>query len=87
MSIELVKVTKHFGTHSLQGFGFDADEDTANSAALRAAGAVLNYLGETQKSSLAHINQLLPDEDMVCHQCVESRLERRNQSLALRLTE
>jgi DNA mismatch repair protein MutS len=53
-------LTKHFGTHSLQGFGFDDEADAASSAALRAAGAVLNYLAETQKASLAHINQLLP---------------------------
>ena len=53
-------LTKHFGTHSLEGFGFDDEADAANSAALRAAGAVLNYLAETQKASLAHINQLLP---------------------------
>jgi DNA mismatch repair protein MutS len=53
-------LTRHFGTHSLQGFGFDDEADAANSAALRAAGAVLNYLAETQKASLAHINQLLP---------------------------
>src|SRR3954469_20068047 len=53
-------LTRHFGTHSLQGFGFDDEADAANSAALRAAGAVLNYLAETQKTSLAHINQLLP---------------------------
>ena len=53
-------LTKHFGTHSLQGFGFDDESDVASSAALRAAGAVLNYLAETQKASLAHINRLLP---------------------------
>ncbi len=46
---------KHFGTHSLEGFGFD-DRDAA---AIRAAGAVLGYLQETQKASLAHIDRLL----------------------------
>src|SRR3954470_6263052 len=58
MAVEML--TKHFGTHSLQGFGFDDEADATNSASLRAAGAVLNYLAETQKASLAHINQLLP---------------------------
>ncbi|HEX5472599.1 MAG TPA: DNA mismatch repair protein MutS, partial [Lacipirellulaceae bacterium] len=51
-------LTKHFGTRTLEGFGFDAEPDTADSLALRAAGAVLNYLRETQKASLAHINRL-----------------------------
>lgn len=49
-------LTKHFGTHSLEGFGF-VEEDTL---ALAAAGAVLDYLGETQKSSLAHVDRIAP---------------------------
>jgi DNA mismatch repair protein MutS len=53
-------LTKHFGTQSLEGFGFNCDSDPADSLALSAAGAVLNYLVETQKASLAHINQLVP---------------------------
>jgi DNA mismatch repair protein MutS len=53
-------LTKHFGTKSLDGFGFDAAADAADTLALRAAGAVLSYLAETQKASLAHINQLTP---------------------------
>lgn len=47
---------KHFGTNTLAGYGF-ADDDVA---AVRAAGAVLDYLTETQKSSLAHIDRLTP---------------------------
>jgi len=47
---------KHFQTATLDGFGFDA----ADSPALRAAGAVLDYLCETQKASLAHIDRLTP---------------------------
>ncbi len=44
----------HFATHNLEGFGF-----TENDApAVRAAGAVLAYLQETQKASLAHIDRL-----------------------------
>jgi DNA mismatch repair protein MutS len=49
-------LTKHFGTHSLEGFGF-VDEDAL---ALAAAGAVLDYLCETQKSSLAHVDRIAP---------------------------
>ena len=49
-------LTKHFGTQSLEGFGF-GDED---GPALAAAGAVLDYLCETQKTSLAHIDSLSP---------------------------
>jgi len=49
-------LTKHFGTSGLEGFGF-ADEDAV---AIRAAGAVLDYLSETQKASLEHIDRLIP---------------------------
>jgi DNA mismatch repair protein MutS len=49
-------LAKHFGTQSLDGFGFE----DADGLAIRAAGAVLDYLAETQKSSLAHIDRLLP---------------------------
>jgi DNA mismatch repair protein MutS len=48
---------RHFGTQTLEGFGFDAARP-ADVAAMRAAGAVLNYLAETQKASLAHIDRL-----------------------------
>src|SRR5262245_52001639 len=56
----LDSLTKHFGTHTLEGFGFDANADSEVIAALRAAGGILNYLEETQKASLAHINRLTP---------------------------
>ena len=49
-------LAKHFGTHSLDGFGFGAGDEPA----LAAAGAVLEYLVETQKSSLAHVDRLRP---------------------------
>jgi DNA mismatch repair protein MutS len=49
-------LTRHFQTASLDGFGFDE----ADSPALRAAGAVLDYLRETQKTSLDHIDRLVP---------------------------
>jgi DNA mismatch repair protein MutS len=53
-------LAKHFGTHGVDGFGFDAQPTSADVPALRAAGAILDYLGETQKASLAHIDRLLP---------------------------
>ncbi|HEY1603338.1 MAG TPA: DNA mismatch repair protein MutS [Pirellulales bacterium] len=49
-------LAKHFGTHTLEGFGFAA-EDTA---AIRAAGAILDYLVETQKASIDHVDRLIP---------------------------
>ena len=48
---------RHFQTHSLEGFGFSVEAD---GPAIRAAGAVLAYLEETQKSSLAHVDRLSP---------------------------
>ena len=41
---------KHFGVLTLDGFGFDAMD-----ASLCAAAAIVDYLGETQKTSLQHI--------------------------------
>ncbi len=48
-------LTKHFNTNTLAGFGF-AETDVP---AIRAAGAVLDYLQETQKTSLEHIDRLV----------------------------
>lgn len=45
----------HFGTKTLDGFGFDESTD---GLAVRAAGAILCYLQETQKNSLQHIDRL-----------------------------
>ncbi|HUT10852.1 MAG TPA: DNA mismatch repair protein MutS [Thermoguttaceae bacterium] len=51
-------LSKHFGTAGLEGFGFnDAPEDVQ---AIRAAGAILDYLNETQKNSLDHVDRLIP---------------------------
>jgi DNA mismatch repair protein MutS len=47
------RLTEHFGTANLAGFGVEHLD-----AALRAAGALLAYLSDTQKSSLAHLTQL-----------------------------
>ena len=49
-------LTKHFETASLEGFGFAEPDSTA----VRAAGAVLDYLLETQRSSLDHFESLVP---------------------------
>ena len=43
----------HFGTQTLDGFDIDAD-----SPSIIAAGALLDYVRETQKSNLAHISKL-----------------------------
>jgi DNA mismatch repair protein MutS len=53
-------LAKHFGTQTLEGFGFAADTDGPSNLSLRAAGAIINYLAETQKASLAHIDRLIP---------------------------
>ncbi|PSQ99134.1 MAG: DNA mismatch repair protein MutS, partial [Bacteroidetes bacterium QS_9_68_14] len=44
---------RHFEVHSMKGFGVD-DLDVG----LRAAGAALHYLGETQQGSLDHLRRL-----------------------------
>jgi DNA mismatch repair protein MutS len=46
---------RHFGISTLAGFGFDDAQPC-----LRAAGAVLLYLQETLKASLAHVRSLAP---------------------------
>jgi DNA mismatch repair protein MutS len=51
-------LAKHFSTAGLEGFGFS--DDPADAQAIRAAGAIVDYLAETQKSSIEHIDRLLP---------------------------
>jgi DNA mismatch repair protein MutS len=48
----------HFHTTGLEGFGFS--DGPADAQALRAAGAVIDYLKETQKTSLEHVERLVP---------------------------
>lgn len=48
-------LTEHFGTTSLEGFGCETI-----GPALGAAGAVIHYLKETQKTSLSHIIKIRP---------------------------
>ncbi|HZZ72006.1 MAG TPA: DNA mismatch repair protein MutS [Pirellulales bacterium] len=50
-------LSKHFQTAGLDGFGFELGRDAP---AIRAAGAILEYLVETQKKSLDHIDRLIP---------------------------
>ncbi len=47
------KLLKHFQTSTLEGFGIDADFE-----GIRAAGAILEYLDETQKTALNHITSI-----------------------------
>ncbi len=48
------KLLKHFGTKTLEGFGIsDRDDDL-----LSPAGAIIEYLNETQKTTLGHIQNL-----------------------------
>ena len=49
----LAGLTKFFSTASLEGFGF-GDQDVS---AVRAAGAILDYLLETQRTSLDHFDR------------------------------
>ncbi len=44
---------RHFGVATLEGFGL-----TESDASVRAAGAIISYLGETQKTALDHICRL-----------------------------
>jgi DNA mismatch repair protein MutS len=46
-------LTRHFGTSHLAGFGLEEP-----GPAMGAAGALLEYLGETQKADLTHIDRL-----------------------------
>ncbi|MDY0165382.1 MAG: DNA mismatch repair protein MutS [Thermoguttaceae bacterium] len=51
-------LAKHFGTATLEGFGFN--DGTADEQSIRAAGAVLDYLCETQRTGLDHVDRLMP---------------------------
>ncbi len=48
-------LNRHFGVSTLEGFGIEGI-----TAAVRAAGAIIGYLAETQKTPLAHIRRLEP---------------------------
>jgi DNA mismatch repair protein MutS len=55
----LENLGRHFGTRGVEGFGFSV-EGNADLPAIRAAGAVLDYLNETQRASLDHVERLVP---------------------------
>ena len=64
---------EHFKTQSLEGFGCENME-----AAIAAAGALIHYLQETQKSALEHITTLTPfpiHDYMALDQCTLASLE------------
>lgn len=48
------RLQKHFGTATLEGFGIGDDDD----GLICPAGAVIEYLNETQKTTLGHIRNL-----------------------------
>ena len=50
------RLSEQFRTASMEGFGFQADD----TAALRAAGAILAYLRDTQQAALSHLDRLIP---------------------------
>ena len=54
------KLAEQFGTQSLEGFGFDGGEAADDAPAVTAAAAIVEYLKETQKTSLEHIDGLTP---------------------------
>jgi len=47
------RLLKHFGTNTLEGFGISDGEEI-----IRPAGAIIEYLQETQKTTLGHISSL-----------------------------
>ena len=47
------KLLKHFGTKTLQGFGIEDAEEI-----ISPAGAIIEYLSETQKTALGHISSI-----------------------------
>ncbi|MDO4551310.1 MAG: DNA mismatch repair protein MutS [Planctomycetia bacterium] len=51
------ELCSHFGVLNLEGFGF-LENSLADQQAIRAAGAIIDYLKETQKGSLEHIDTL-----------------------------
>lgn len=48
-------LSQHFSVQTFAGFGVDDDSE-----GIRAAGALLNYLQETQKTNLQHVSRLIP---------------------------
>ncbi|MDO4628900.1 MAG: DNA mismatch repair protein MutS [Planctomycetia bacterium] len=57
LSYAMKELTEHFHVLNLDGFGFDL-QDPNDKQGVRAAGMILEYLKETQKASLEHIDSL-----------------------------
>jgi len=55
IALNIERLTTHFRTHDLEGFGCQGLR-----AGLGAAGALLHYIKETQRSELPHIQKLTP---------------------------
>ncbi|MEO0091918.1 MAG: DNA mismatch repair protein MutS [candidate division WOR-3 bacterium] len=72
------KLKKHFGVINLDGFGL---ED--KTAAIRAAGAILYYLEETQKNTLPHIRKISPYKES--DYLLIDRMTRKNLELTERI--
>ncbi len=81
------RLLKHFGVTTLEGFGI-SDGDIAN----RPAGAIIEYLNETQKMTLAHIQtlkkidrrvfcRLMPQACAASRSCGQSALKARRARL------
>ena len=70
----MLRVTKrHFGVQTLLGFGLEDDSE-----AVRAAGALLEYLAETQKSACEHVRRIErsePGEHLVLDRATRGCLE------------
>jgi DNA mismatch repair protein MutS len=67
------QLNKFFGTHDLSGFGVEAMP-----LAIAAAGALLGYVSETQKSALPHLSGLAaenPDETIALDAATRRNLE------------
>ncbi len=72
-SLNTRRLSSHFGTAGLQGFGCDGLR-----SGLGAAGALLEYIKETQKSGLNHIRKISPyvlDQYMVMDYSTRRNLE------------
>ena len=68
------RLHNHFSTATMAGFGVDDD----SLSLLAAAGAIIDYLNETQKASLDHIDRLIPfrhDSTMEIDQATRRSLE------------
>lgn len=72
------RLTSHFGVANLQGFGV-----AGLTEGVCAAGAVLHYLEETQKSALPHVTRLAPW--LTADHLLIDRISRRNLELVERI--